>query len=98
MLRRSHWLTLVATFLCGGFLAGGVANRPGSALAADPPPIWNVYLPVVMVPWHSYVPIVTNGDGVPGAFTFLGVDGGPIDGGVGTGADPGYLAYFPSLR
>src|SRR5258706_5457556 len=98
MHRRPHWLSLVLLLASSSLLAGAVAGHPDPARAADPPPIWSMFLPVVMTPFHTYVPNVANDNGVPSAQTFLGMNGGSIDGGAGTGAYPGQLAYFPPPR
>lgn len=95
---RRRLLIVAIVLASAGLLAGATAWRPTPARAAEPPPTWTVFLPAVMKPFHAYMPNVSTGTGVTGAHTFLGVNGGPIDGGAGTGAAPGFLAYFPTLR
>ena len=96
MNQRSRWVTLAVFLAAAGLLAGGAAWRPVAAQAQAGPAAWNVYLPVIESPYHTYLSNISNG--LPSSRTFLGANGGPIDGGVGTGAYPGLLAYFPTLR
>jgi Carboxypeptidase regulatory-like domain/Beta-galactosidase len=95
---RFRWFARVVVFACAAFLAGAVSLRPAPAGAADPPPPSLIYLPLIMSPFHTYLPLISDNAGVPPALKFLGANGGPIDGGAGTGAAPGLLAYFPTLR
>ena len=89
-------------FVISVVLAGGLflfAWRPTPAVAMDPPPP-SLYLPFISIPPPPiYLPLISVGLPVqPLSAGFFGVNGGPIDGGTGTGAFPGDLAYFPALR
>jgi hypothetical protein len=79
-------------------VAGAVGLRAAPAGAADPPPPSRIYLPLVMVPFRAFLPIVIDTAVVPRSQWFWGADGGPLAGGAATGAAPGLLAYFPTLR
>ena len=81
-----------------GLALAGAAWRAAPAAALDPPPPWTLYLPLVSVPPPpTYLPLVNDAP-APSSQPFLAVNGGPIDGGAGTGAFEGELAYFPTLR
>jgi len=105
---RFRWFARAAVMACAACLAGAVgagamstgavSARPALAGAADPPPPWRIYLPLVLSPFRSYLPLISASVTVPPAQRFLGVDGGTIDGGAGTIASPGLLAYYPTLR
>ena len=98
MRRRSNLLTVAALFASAGLLTGAIGWQSRPAGAADPPPPAVFYFPYVAVPYHSFLPNVSSHNHTPPALSFLGVNGGPIDGGAGTSPSPGLLAYYPTLR
>ncbi len=92
--RRRHVLAILLAIL--GLAVASSAWRAETAAALDATPATPVYLPIVRNPPPPiYLPLMSLGEPAP---SFLAVNGGPIDGGAGTGAYEGDLAYFPTLR